>query len=189
MGKPDDTDQRGDQSDDQVVFHGARFDVYRTQLPGRDGSLTDREYVKPANAVVILPVLDPGRIVMIRNQRFAVGTELFELPAGTIEAGEVPLECAGRELEEETGYRAARVEPMTQFFASPGFCTENMHAFAAYDLEHVGQQLDETERIEPMVVSVDQALAMAHDGRIADGKTLATLLWGVTFDLLSHGRS
>ncbi|MEX0886970.1 MAG: NUDIX hydrolase [Phycisphaeraceae bacterium] len=165
----------------EKVFAGARFDVFALQRPTRSGASERREVVVPSDAVVILPLLDDGRVVLIRNERFAVGQTLWELPAGTLEAGEEPAGCAARELREETGYDAAGVEAMLSFYMSPGFCTEQMHAFRATGLSFVGQQLDETERIEAEVVAIDDVLAMIHDGRIVDAKTVAVVLYHLQF--------
>jgi len=161
----------------EVVFTGVRFDVRALQLPGRDGQSHRREVVVHPGAVVILPILDADRIVLIENERPAVGRVLLELPAGTLEPGEDPLVCAGRELEEETGYRAARVDPLNTFFTSPGICTERMWCYVARDLTFVGQQLDESERIRPRIVPWRDALEMVRTGEIQDGKTIATLLF------------
>ena len=161
----------------QRVFEGARFDVYRVDLPGRNGSTVRRDACVTSDAVVILPLLDDQTVVLIRNERFAVGRTLWELPAGTIETGEPPEVCAARELIEETGYRTAHVDPLTTFYPSPGICTEKMHAFVARDLTHVGQRLDENERITVEVTPLDRTMDMVRDHTIGDGKTIAALLY------------
>ena len=168
------------------MFEGVRFDVHRVDLPGRGGPTVRREACVTRDAVVILPVLDRHTVVLIRNERFAVDQTLWELPAGTIEpgdgeAGELPLACAARELTEETGYRADRIEPLVTFYPSPGICTELMHAFVGRDLTHVGQQLDENERITVEVISLDRSIQMVRDNTICDGKTIATLLYYQTY--------
>ncbi|MFP4145951.1 MAG: NUDIX hydrolase [Phycisphaeraceae bacterium] len=160
----------------EKLLEGVRFDVYRVGYPRRDGGVNHREVVVPADAVVILPWLDEHTLVLIRNERPSVGETLWELPAGTLEEGEDPGECAERELAEETGYRPGQVERMTEFYTTPGFCTEKMFAYRATGLEHVGQDLDATEHIEVEKVTPGEALKMIADGRIRDGKTIAVLL-------------
>lgn len=167
----------------RLVFQGVRFDVRCVELLNRGDRITERDVVVAPPAVVILPLLDEQTVVLIRNERFAVGQNLWELPAGTLESGEQPRYCAGRELAEETGYRARVIEPMTDFFPSPGICTERMHAFLARDLEHVGQHLDETERITVEPVPLDRSIQMVHDHTIQDGKTIAMLLYYQAFHL------
>ncbi|MEM1097505.1 MAG: NUDIX hydrolase [Planctomycetota bacterium] len=167
-----------------LVFEGTRVNLRVKKLPRRGGGELQREVAEVADAVVILPLIEiddvPG-VVLIRNERFAVDQTLWELPAGTLEAGEDPQACAARELEEETGYRAAEVDAMVDFWASPGFSTERMHAFVARGLVKTQQSLDDTERIVPKAVTWADALKMARSGQLGDGKTLATLLWWEAF--------
>ncbi len=167
----------GSEVQSEVVFEGVRFDVHRVALPGRTGEAVTRDAVVTPGAVVILPVLDDQTVVLIRNERFAVGQTLWELPAGTIEAGEEPSLCARRELEEEAGYRAREIEPMIEFYPSPGICTEHMHAYLARGLEHVGQKLDQNERITVEAVALERSIQMVRDHTIRDGKTIAVLLY------------
>ncbi len=134
-----------------------------------------RDVVVHPGAVVVLPILDAQSILMIRNYRYAVEQELWELPAGTREEGESPIETARRELEEETGYRAGRIEPLMEFYTSPGICTERMHAFIARDLTKVGQNLQGDEQIVVERVGLDEVRAKIMDGDIQDGKTIAVL--------------
>jgi ADP-ribose pyrophosphatase len=100
----------------------------------------------------------------------------MELPAGTLEKNEDPINCAGRELAEETGYTAGRLKSIGNFFTSPGILTEKMYAYAAYDLVKGEQNLDEGEDSEIEQVTLDEAIGMIGDGQIHDGKTIAALL-------------
>ena len=163
------------------VFAASRFDVRRCDVRQPDGTTWRREYVAHPGAVVILPLVNAEvgseRVVMIRNQRFAVDETLYELPAGTLEPGEEPVECAGRELIEEAGYRAAKIDALTAFYTNPGICNERMWAFLATDLSHVGQQLEANEHITVEVVPYDEAMQKIRKGVIQDGKTIATLLY------------
>ena len=150
------------------------FSVEHRMCTTPDGVRVERDVVHPG-AVVILPVLEDGRVVMIRNYRFSIGKRLLELPAGTREPGETPIETAKRELEEETGYRAARIEPLIEFYTSPGVMTERMFAFTATELSEVGQRLTDTERIEVEVLEPACVRERLLSGAIEDGKTIATL--------------
>jgi ADP-ribose pyrophosphatase len=163
------------------VLVGAKFSVDQVQVPTRSGGETERLLVVHPGAAVVLPLLDDGRVVLIRNHRFSVGRELWELPAGTIDAGEPPAETAARELEEETGYRAARVEPLLGFYSSPGICDERMHGFLATGLTRAVQRLEETERIEVESRTADELRDMIRRGDIEDGKTIALGLYWLAF--------
>ncbi|MGD2109860.1 MAG: NUDIX hydrolase [Phycisphaerae bacterium] len=140
-----------------------------------EGQSVARDVVVHPGAVVVVPVLGDDRLVMIRNYRYTVEQEVWELPAGTREPGETPMETARRELEEETGYRASKLAPLMAFYTSPGFCTEWMHAFVAKDLAPVGQNLQGHERIVTETVAVSEARRRLLAGEFIDGKTIAVL--------------
>jgi ADP-ribose pyrophosphatase len=152
--------------DKQTIYNGKKV---RLELHHLENDETETRHIREV-------VIHPGAVVVIRTKRYAVGTILIELPAGTLEKGEDPINCAGRELLEETGYLAGRLQPIGNFFTSPGILSEKMYAYAAYDLEERSMALEEGEEIELMPVPFDEALAMIRDGRIHDGKTIATLL-------------
>jgi ADP-ribose pyrophosphatase len=164
----------------QVIFNGIKVRLELHHLENEEGVRTRREVVVHPGAVVVLPLLeDRGEtsVVLIRNRRYAIGGQyLIELPAGTLEKGEDPINCAGRELLEETGYLAGRITKLRDFYTSPGFLSEKMFAFVATGLEKQQAALEEGEEIEVLTVGYAEALAMVGDGRIADGKTIATLL-------------
>ncbi len=165
----------------EPVFHGVKFDVEIRHVPTRDGGTARREVVVHPGAVVILPLLDDGRVVLIRNHRFSIDETLWELCAGTLEPGEEPAATAARELIEETGYEARELEPLTTFYTSPGITTERMYAFRARGLRHVGQRLEATEQIEVEARPLAEVLEMIRRGEIRDGKTIATVLWHTAF--------
>src|SRR3954451_11291390 len=152
----------------QVVFDGSKVRLELHHLENDEGARTRREVCVHPGAVVVLPLLDDQRILLIRNKRYAVGQILLELPAGTLEKNEDPMNCAGRELLEETGYLAGRLKPLGNFFSSPGILSEKLYAFAAYDLEHKATALEEGEEIEISPVPFDDAVQMIKDGRIHD---------------------
>lgn len=161
----------------QVIFEGrkARLEVHQLR-DEQSGQRLAREVVVHGGAVVILALTEDEKVVLIRNKRYAVGQILVELPAGTLEKKEIPMNCAGRELLEETGYLAGRLKPLGTFFTSPGILSEKMYAFAAYDLRKKTAAPEEGEEIEVFTASWDQAIDMIRTGQIADGKTIATLL-------------
>jgi ADP-ribose pyrophosphatase len=163
------------------LFEGVKFVVERRHVPTREGGTAMREVVVHPGAVVVLPILDDGRIVMIRNHRFAVDETLWELCAGTLEPGEEPAVTAGRELVEETGYSAASIEPLTTFYTSPGICDEIMYAYLARGLTEVGQQLEATEQIEVELLGHEEVMRLVREGQVRDGKTIATLLYYQVF--------
>lgn len=170
----------------QVIFEGRKIRLEVQHLrDDLNGNRVAREVVVHPGAVVILPILPDGRIVLISNKRFAIGLMLIELPAGTLEKNENPMNCAGRELLEETGYLAGKIKLIGTFYTSPGVLTEKMFAYAAYDLELKQAALEEGEEIELMPVALDQAIAMIGSGQITDGKTIATIL---LFDRFHRGR-
>jgi ADP-ribose pyrophosphatase len=163
--------------DRQRVLEAKVFDVDRVCMSGG----VERHVIVHGGSVVVLPVDDEGRIIMIRNDRFAIGQTLWELCAGTLEKGEEPAACAARELIEETGHTARRLQPLCGFYTSPGFCTEYLHCFLATGLQRVGQSLDAGEKIVVESVPVSRVLEMIRRGDIADAKTIATLLYWWTF--------
>lgn len=159
----------------ETLLNTAKFAVERREFDHPSAGRVRRELVVHPGAVLILPMLSPEKVVMIHNYRFAVGAELLELPAGTLEPGEQPMDCAARELEEETGYAAEHIEPLCTFYTSPGFTNENMRAFLASDLTATAQNLDHTEQIRVSIMDLTDALDATVDGRIVDGKTIAVL--------------
>jgi ADP-ribose pyrophosphatase len=140
-----------------------------------DGRPVALDAVRVPAVTYILPLLDDGRVVLIRQYRPIVGAEIWELPAGTIEAGESPEACARRELVEEAGYEAGRLEPLGEALADPGLTDERIFLFLARDLRPVARGLDADEHIEVAPVPLDQAYRMADAGEILDAGTLVAL--------------
>lgn len=161
----------------QVMYSGKkiRLEVHRLENL-ETGKLHSREVVVHPGAVVILPITDDNMVLLIRNRRYAVDDVLLELPAGTLEGSEPPMNCAGRELLEECGYLAGKLEPLASFYSSPGILSEKMHAFVATKLEKREQALEEGEEIEVEPTPLNEAVRLAAIGEIRDAKTIATLL-------------
>lgn len=173
----------------RLIHRGRKFDFEQVRFTGRSGREATLEVVRHPGAVVILPLLADGRVALIRNRRPALGGRLlWELPAGTLEKDEDPALAAKRELEEETGYTAGRVEKLASFYTTPGMTDELMHAFLATDLREGGQRLEEDEEIEPRVFTVDEALSMIDRAELVDAKSMLTLALADRGGLLRRGR-
>jgi ADP-ribose pyrophosphatase len=160
----------------EVVLRTKKFQVALDTTPMPDGRTVARHVVLHPGAVAILPVVDDRHVCLLRNFRPAVGEELWEVPAGTLDPPEPPDEAAVRELAEETGYHAARWRRLREFYPSPGVLSERMYLYVAEGLTPGPQKLEADEHIEPKVVSWKDALAWALDGTIRDAKTLVALL-------------
>jgi ADP-ribose pyrophosphatase len=151
------------------------LDVDEVEEPGDVRSI--REVVRQRGSVAALPVHDDGRVVLVRQFRYAVADRVWELPAGRIDGGETPEEGARRELEEEVGLRPRSLELLCEFWTSPGFCDEVMHLYRATDLESVPPRPEEDERIEVATFTLEEARAMMRAGEIREGKTVVALLF------------
>lgn len=162
--------------DRQVVHQGKRLRLEIHHLEDENGHRVLREVGIHNGAVVILPFLDAQQILLIRNRRYTIGSYLMELPAGGLEKGEDPINAAGRELLEETGFVAGRLQRIIDFYSSPGILSEKMYTFAAYDLLQARQDLQDDEEIEVVPVKFAEAIEMIRNKQIEDGKTIATLL-------------
>jgi ADP-ribose pyrophosphatase len=162
---------------DEVLLVSQRFRVVRRSYIGPSGQTLTRDAILHPGAVVILPLLADQRVCLIRNYRAAVERTLIELPAGTLDHNEDPLEAASRELIEETGFIAGRIEPLCEFFMSPGILHERMHLVLASELAPGPASPEPGEEIETLIVPWSQAVQMALDGTIQDAKTMTALLY------------
>ena len=160
----------------QVLFQSKIFQVVRHERRTPAGDVVVRDIVHHPGAVAVVPILDDGRLCLIRNYRVAVGDTLWEIPAGTLDPGESPEACARRELQEETGYRCENLRKIHEFFMSPGILNEKMHLFVATGLTAGPTQLEAYEEIEVQLVSRVRAQEMIRQGEIRDAKTLVGLL-------------
>lgn len=153
------------------IFRGRVFDVTLDTI--REGDKTyEREVVHHPGSAVIVPIFEDGTIALVRQYRHPAVRYLLEAPAGTLERGEAPEEGAARELEEELGFVAARLEKLAEFFVSPGFCEEKMWVYLATEMTMTKQQLEDDEIVEVVRIPFSQALQMITTGEIDDAKTI-----------------
>lgn len=159
-----------------IVFQADRYQIERVHQQGPDGRQHTRDIVRHPGAVVLLPITEDGRVVLIRNYRVSIDQTLLELPAGTIEQGDSPEQTAGRELIEETGYRADRLQMIRKFYSSPGICDEVMYLFLASGLVAGEPDREANEQIENQLAGWDEIRQWIADGTIQDAKTLVGLM-------------
>lgn len=160
------------------VFEGRVFDIRVDEVRYDGAPAAHRlDVVEHGGSFAILAIPEPGRIVLVRQYRYAVKAALWELPAGTAEPDEDPLAGAARELREETGYRAGRIRPLGALYTTPGFCDEQLYFFHADRLEPGEQELDTDERIEVATFPWAAAWRLVTTGEAADCKTVLALLW------------
>jgi len=160
-------------TDSRHVYRGRAVHVRVDSVVKLNGKKTTREVVEHVDCVVVLPIDSGGNILLVRQFRHAVGKELLELPAGSIDAGETPEQAAVRELREETGYKPCKLERLGGFYAAPGYCTEDLHFFRASQLEKSPLTAEDTDEIEVVPVSPADVLGLIASGQICDAKTLA----------------
>ncbi len=161
----------------QNVFDGELLHVYQDQVCMPDGKIKVREYIAHPGAVVIIPLLDNGEIVLERQHRYPLHRDFFELPAGKIDSGEDPLRCAERELLEETGYHAESWRYLATLHPCIGYSDEKLIYYLAKELVFQGAKLDEGEHLEVFTLTLPTALEWIREGRITDNKTVSGLFW------------
>ncbi|HUH98633.1 MAG TPA: NUDIX hydrolase [Anaerolineales bacterium] len=159
----------------EAVFQGRAFKIRRDFLKTPDGRTTTYEIVEHGGSVVILPVDGQGNLLFVRQYRHAAGLDLLELPAGTREGGEPHEACAAREIREETGMAAGKLERIGDFYLAPGYSTEFMAVFLATELTHNPLHPDEDEFLQVEKIPIHKAIGMAEKGEMPDAKTLAAL--------------
>lgn len=140
-----------------------------------NGVTVDLEVVRHPGAAAVVPLKEDGRVVLIRQFRHAAGGFIYEIPAGKLHAGEDPAACAERELEEEIGYKAGRLELLSSIFTAPGFTDEVIHIYKATGMTEGRQNLDRDEVLEVLEVSLEEAIRMIDTGVIRDAKTMVGL--------------
>ena len=158
-------------------FSGRLIDLYLDQVELPDGETATREWIDHPGAVCLIPILPDGKICLIRQFRYGPGEEFIEIPAGKLDAGEAPLDCAYRELEEETGYRANKLTFLTNIHPAIGFSNEKMWMYLAEELELSKRKLDEDEFLELLPTPLNKALEWVFSGKITDVKTIIGIMW------------
>ena len=161
----------------ELIYRGRAVTIRKVAVEMPSGRRGSRVIVEHPGSVAVVPLLDDGRLVLIRQFRLAAGGVIWEIPAGHIEHGEDPEACARRELEEETGYRAGRVERLFEAYLSPGSSTELMRFFLASGLEKREQKTEEDEIISVEPVNVERAIGMIESNEIKDAKSIAAIAY------------
>jgi ADP-ribose pyrophosphatase len=165
----------------EILLQGRAFKVRQDTLKTPDDRETKWEIVEHGGSVVLLPMDDAGNVLFVRQYRTAVGKELLELPAGTRDEDEPFEECAAREIREETGMEAGKLQKLAEFYLVPGYSTELMAAFLATGLKENPLQADDDEFLQVERVPLKEAMQMAERGEIQDAKSLAALFLGRSY--------
>lgn len=160
----------------EVIFQGKFIHLRKDRITLPDGSSAIREVVEHPGVAAIVPLTTRQEVILVRQWRYPIGKVSIEIPAGKLSPHEEPLECAKRELAEETGFGAKSWQHLISFYASPGFCDEEMHLYIARDLVVSDARPDDDEFVEPLVVPLEAALEMIETGEIVDAKSIIGLL-------------
>lgn len=158
-------------------YRGKFLEMVTEEIVLPNGRTTTLDLIRHPGAAAVVPFLEDGRVLLIRQYRYAAGGFILEVPAGKLDPGEEPAMCALRELEEETGRRAQRVEALGSILTTPGFTDERIYLFAAFDLLEVPQALEANEVIELAPMSLEQALDLIWSGELTDAKSVVALLY------------
>jgi ADP-ribose pyrophosphatase len=160
----------------ETLLKGRAFLIRRDLLKTPDGRETKLDIIEHGGSVIIIPVDKDGNLLFVRQYRHAAGMDLLELPAGTLEEGEDPAACAAREIREETGFAADKIEKIGDFYLAPGYSTEFMHVYLAQDLRYDPLEADADEFLSVETIPFAEAVQMAERGEMPDAKSLAALL-------------
>ena len=159
----------------KAIYKGKIIDLSVETVTLPNGATADLEVITHPGAAAVVPMKDDWTVVMVRQYRHAVGDFIYEIPAGKLHPGEDPKDCAAREVEEETGYKVNRLEPLLSFLTTPGFTNEIIHIFVGRELSQGTQNLGADEVLEIIEMPLDQAIARINDGAIQDAKTIIGL--------------
>ena len=158
------------------VFSGRTIEVFVEEVELPNGHRTTLDVVRHPGASAIVPFSSPTDVLLIRQYRYHAGGTIWEVPAGKLDGPEAPAVCAARELEEETGRRAGRLESLGSIWTTPGFSDEVIHLFAAFELDRVPQRLESEEVIEVIEMPLRAALDLIWNGELRDSKSVAALV-------------
>jgi len=161
----------------EIIHQGRFLDVRRDDVRLPNGKTTTREWINHPGAACIVPILPDGQIALIRQYRYPVLQEMIELPAGKLDPGESPEECAKRELEEEIGYKTGKLTYLTHIHPAIGFASEKMWLYLAEELEKTERNTDHDEFVELIPATVENAVSMVWERKITDVKTIIGILW------------
>lgn len=165
------------QKSSEKIFSGKLIDLYFDHVELPNGKSSTREWINHPGAVCIIPILPDGNLCLIRQYRYGPRDEFIEIPAGKLDAGEDPLVCAKRELQEEIGYIAGKLTFLTNIYPAIGFSNEKMWMYLAEDLQLSNQSLDQDEFLELLPLSLEEAIDLIKQGKITDVKTIIGVLW------------
>lgn len=161
----------------ELVHKGAIIDYYQDTIKIPNGNIAKWDYIKHKGAAAVVAVKDDGKLLMVRQYRNALDRETLEIPAGGLNSVDEPTDiAAARELEEEAGYTAGKLELLISIRTTVAFCDEKIDVYVATDLQRSKQHLDEDEYLDVETYSIEELIQMVYDCKIQDGKTVAALL-------------
>jgi ADP-ribose pyrophosphatase len=158
-----------------TLYEGRVFKLLRENVTLNNGVTVDLDVIHHPGASAMIPMSGDDNVILIKQYRHAIGDFIWEIPAGTLDPNETPLECAKRELIEETGFSANTWQKLGEITPLPGYSNERIHMFLAADLVPAEQDLDKDEMLDVHEVSLGKAVEMIHEGAIQDSKTIAGL--------------
>ena len=161
----------------ELIHKGAIIDYYQDMIKIPNGNIAKWDYIKHKGAAAVVAVKEDGKLLMVRQYRNALDRETLEIPAGGLNSVDEPTDiAAARELEEEAGYTAGKLELLISIRTTVAFCDEKIDVYLATDLKRSKQQLDEDEFLDVETYSIEELVQMVYDCKIQDGKTVAALL-------------
>jgi ADP-ribose pyrophosphatase len=161
----------------RLEFEGSFLRLYIDKVRSPDGHIGTREYLRHPGAVMVIPLLDDGHVVLERQFRYPLNRAMIEFPAGKIDAGETALTCGQRELLEETGYRAAKWSYLGGLHNAIAYSDEKIEMFLAEEMTHEGATLDAGETLEVFTTPWQQLLQWVREGTVTDAKTMVGVMW------------